>query len=53
MKDLGYKAFKDAIDNPNKIDINGIRTFEGVANGRTISGYYKEVNGEKISVHGG
>lgn len=50
MKDLGYKSFKDAIDNPStKIDVNGVpRTFEGTANGRTISGYYKEVNGEKI-----
>jgi len=48
MKDLGYKSFKDAIDNPNKIDINGPRTFEGSANGRNISGFYKEVNGEKI-----
>jgi hypothetical protein len=50
MKDLGYKSFKDAIDNPTtKIDVNGVpRTFEGTANGRTISGYYKEVNGEKI-----
>jgi hypothetical protein len=34
--------------NPNKIDINGPRTFEGSANGRNISGFYKEVNGEKI-----
>jgi hypothetical protein len=48
MKDLGYKSFKDAIDNPTKIDINGPRTFEGTANGRTISGFYKDVNGEKI-----
>jgi hypothetical protein len=50
MKELGYKAFKDAIDNPTtKIDVNGVqRTFEGTANGRTISGYYKDVNGEKI-----
>ena len=48
MKDLGYKSFKDAIDNPNKIDINGPRTFEGYAEGKTISGYYKEVSGEKI-----
>jgi hypothetical protein len=48
MKDLGYKSFKDAIDNLTKIDINGPRTFEGIANGRTISGYYKELNGEKI-----
>lgn len=54
MKDLGYKAFKDAIDN-NKFDLIDpntgnqlFRTFEGVANSRTISGYYKEVNGEKI-----
>jgi hypothetical protein len=54
MKDLGYKAFKDAMDN-NKFDLidplKGSvtpRTFEGVANGRTISGYYKELNGEKI-----
>ena len=54
MKDLGYKSFKDAMDN-NKFDLIDpntgnqlFRTFEGTANGRTISGYYKDINGEKI-----
>jgi hypothetical protein len=54
MKDLGYNAFKDAMDN-NKFDIidpltgNVIpRSFEGVANNRVIEGHYKVVNGEKI-----
>jgi hypothetical protein len=52
MKDLGYKAFKDAMDN-NRFDVvltNGAsnRTFKGMANGRTIEGYYKEVNGDKV-----
>jgi hypothetical protein len=48
MKDLGYYGLKDAIDNTSKININGVRTFEGSANGLNISGYYKEVNGQKI-----
>ena len=54
MKDLGYKAFKDAMVN-NKFDLvdpltgNTLpRTFEGIANGRTISGYYKTINGENV-----
>ena len=54
MKDLGYKSFKDAMNN-NKFDLPNpitgqpdLRTFEGVANGRKVSGYYKTVNGEKI-----
>lgn len=48
LKNLGYNAFKDAIDNPGKINVNGPRTFEGSFEGRSISGYYKDVNGEKI-----
>ena len=54
MKDLGYKAFKDAMDN-NKFDLinpvtgqAALRTFEGVANAKTISGFYKTINGENI-----
>jgi hypothetical protein len=54
MKELGYKSFRDAIDN-NRFDIsdpitgdNIPRTFQGTANGRTIMGHYKPVNGENI-----
>ncbi|WP_235820821.1 CdiA family toxin C-terminal domain-containing protein, partial [Flavobacterium covae] len=54
MKDLGYRAFKDAMDKNtfNVIDplTNEVipRTFKGVANGKTIMGHYKTVNGENI-----
>jgi hypothetical protein len=48
MKELGYYSFKDAINNNSKIDINGPRTFEGSVNGTIISGYYQEINGQKI-----
>ena len=47
MKELGYKAFKDAIDN-SKFDTFGPRRFNGIANGKTIHGYYKVVDGEKV-----
>jgi hypothetical protein len=54
MKDLGYKSFKDAMDN-NKFDIidplTGFpipRSFQGLANGKKIMGHYKPVNGENI-----
>jgi hypothetical protein len=54
MKDLGYKSYKDAMDN-NRFDISDPitgddipRTFQGSANGRTIMGHYKTVNGENI-----
>lgn len=47
MIDLGTKAFKDAMDK-NVFDIIK-RKFTGVANGRTINGYF-EMNsqGERI-----
>jgi hypothetical protein len=54
MKDLGYKSFKDAMDK-NAFNVfdpltNEVipRTFKGSANGRTIMGHYKIVNGENI-----
>ncbi|MGZ4054943.1 MAG: eCIS core domain-containing protein [Bacteroidia bacterium] len=49
MKDLGYNSFKYAIDN-NTFDLPpiGARGFYGIANGRTIQGYYQIVNGEKV-----
>ncbi len=47
MKDLGYDAFKDAMDN-NNFYPDQARTFRGVADGKVISGHYKVVNGEKV-----
>jgi len=47
MKDMGYIAFKDAMDN-NKFYPEDARTFKGIANGQIITGHYKEVNGEKV-----
>jgi hypothetical protein len=47
MKELGYKSFKDAMDNSG-FDLIGPRTFVGTANGQTINGYYKIVNNEKV-----
>ena len=46
MKELGAKAFKDAMENNafNNID----NSFSGMANGRRIVGHYEVVNGEKI-----
>ncbi len=54
MKELGYKSYKDAMDK-NSFDVKDPltnleipRSFQGSANGRTILGHYKTVNGENI-----
>jgi hypothetical protein len=47
MKELAYKAFKDAIDN-NKFLPNSGRVFEGIGNGKNIKGHYMELQNQKI-----
>jgi len=46
MKEYGYNAFKNAMDN-NTFHLTK-RTFTVTVNGRTIEGYFQTVNGENI-----